>query len=216
MAKPLALVTDFDGTITADDFFTLAADRYFDEEMLAPWRDYLSGNKKHFDALNEMFQKLKNLPDLENFIKTIPLDACFLEVAKLCLQKNIPLTICSAGCDWYINLLLGNVMSENNICLITNHCDYSPQTGLVMNRLPQTHPCYDDNVGISKSAVVENLKQEGFKVIFAGDGPPDIAPARLADVVFAKKRLLQLCRQEGIKTETFNNFADICNYLKEN
>ena len=52
MAEQWALVSDFDGTVSADDFFTLAAGRYFTDEMLEPWREYLSGRKKHFDALN--------------------------------------------------------------------------------------------------------------------------------------------------------------------
>ena len=58
MSRPLAFVSDFDGTITADDFFTLAAARYFDDAMLAPWRAYQAGEKKHFDALNELFQQV--------------------------------------------------------------------------------------------------------------------------------------------------------------
>lgn len=216
MTGHLALVTDFDGTISADDFFTLAADRYFNEEMLAPWREYLTGNKKHFDALNEMFQKLRNLPELEDFVKSIPLDPCFPEVVKLCCQKHIPVYICSAGCNWYINLLIGKLIHRYDICLVTNPCDYSPQTGLVMHRLPETHPCYDDKIGISKAAVVKNLQSEGYQVVFAGDGPPDIEPARLADVVFAKKRLLDMCREENIVTKPFTDFNDVCTFLKEN
>lgn len=216
MSRPLAFVSDFDGTITADDFFTLAAVRYFDDAMLAPWRAYQAGEKKHFDALNEMFQQLKNLPDLESFTKSIAIDSCFPETAELCRRKRIPLYICSAGCDWYINLLIGSIIRENHICLVTNHCDYSPKTGLVMARLPQNHPCYDDEIGISKAGVVRQLKEQGFRVVFAGDGKPDILPAREADVVFAKKKLLELCRQEDIPTENFASFADIYRYLKEN
>ena len=84
-----------------------------------------------------------------------------------------------------------------------------------MKRLPEDHPCYDDNIGVSKAAVVKNLKERGFRVVFAGDGPPDILPAREADVVFAKKRLLDLCRRENIKTEPFTDFRDVCRFIKE-
>ena len=215
MSRPLALVSDFDGTITADDFFTLAAERYFDEKMLAPWRAYQSGEKKHFDALNEMFRQLKHLPDLEEFTKNIPIDSCFSETARFCHEKHIPVYICSAGCDWYIKLLIGNIIRENQICLVTNHCEYSLQTGLVMQRLPKNHPCYDDEIGVSKTEVVRQLKEQGFHVIFAGDGKPDIHPAREADVIFAKKKLLQLCLKENIPTQPFQSFADIHRYLKE-
>ena len=107
MAEQWALVSDFDGTVSADDFFTLAAGRYFTDEMLEPWREYLSGRKKHFDALNEMFGRLRGLPDLPAFVKNIPLDSWFPETVALCHAKKIPVYICSAGCDWYINLLIG-------------------------------------------------------------------------------------------------------------
>ena len=215
MAEQWALVSDFDGTVSADDFFTLAAGRYFTDEMLEPWREYLSGRKKHFDALNEMFGRLRGLPDLPAFVKNIPLDSWFPETVALCHAKKIPVYICSAGCDWYINLLIGGLIGKYGVCLVTYHCDYSVETGLVMKRLPEDHPCYDDNIGVSKAAVVKNLKERGFRVVFAGDGPPDILPAREADVVFAKKRLLDLCRRENIKTEPFADFRDVCRCIKE-
>jgi len=216
MPRPLALITDFDGTITADDFFTLAAERYFDDSMLAPWRAYQSGKKKHFEALAEMFRRLRGLPDLPDFVKSIPVDSFFSETVKLCHAKEIPVYICSAGCDWYINLLIGEVIREYQICLITNHCEYSIEKGLVMDRLPPDHSCYDDNTGVSKTAVVKELKEQGYKTVFAGDGLPDIFPAREADVVFARKNLLRLCREQGIKTLPFDNFSDIFRYIKEN
>ena len=215
MQTQWALVTDFDGTISADDFFTLAAQKYFDEQMLAPWRAYQKGEKKHFDALNEMFQKLRRLPDLDNFIKSIPLDKNFEKVAALCLDKNILVCICSAGCDYYINLLLGDIIEKYDINLITNHGEYSYSNGLKMTKLPKNHPCYDDAVGISKKLVVKNLQKRGKSVIFAGDGKPDIAAASCADVVFAKKQLLSMCQEDGIQTQPFNSFADIYNFIKE-
>lgn len=94
MAEQWALVSDFDGTVSADDFFTLAAGRYFTDEMLEPWREYLSGRKKHFDALNEMFGRLRGLPDLPAFVKNIPLDSWFPETVALCHAKKIPVYIC--------------------------------------------------------------------------------------------------------------------------
>ncbi|MFR6464425.1 MAG: hypothetical protein ACLUQJ_02795, partial [Alphaproteobacteria bacterium] len=129
-------------------------------------------------------------------------------------QKNSRLhLLCRLRLD--INLLIGGLIGKYGVCLVTNHCDYSVETGLVMKRLPEDHPCYDDNIGVSKAAVVKNLKERGFRVVFAGDGPPDILPAREADVVFAKKRLLDLCRRENIKTEPFADFRDVCRFIKE-
>lgn len=81
--------------------------------------------------------------------------------------------------------------------------------------LPQSSPYYNAEVGISKASVVQKLKDEGYFVVFAGDGPPDAAPAALADVVFAKKILLDLCNQQKIPCREFKNFSEIIRYLKE-
>ena len=70
------------------------------------------------------------------------------------------------------------------------------------------------SIGISKLSVIEKLKAEGYFVVFAGDGPPDVAPAEKADVVFAKKILLKVCREKGIKTEPFSNFGDILSFFE--
>ena len=84
-----------------------------------------------------------------------------------------------------------------------------------MKRLPADHPDYDANLCFSKAAVVKNRKERGFRVVVAGVRSADILPAREADVVFAKKRLLDLCRRENIKTEPFADFRDVCRCIKE-
>lgn len=216
MSMKTAFISDFDGTITAEDFFWYIAARWLDAEALEPWQEYLAGKESHLNALNRIFSCIR-VPktELDAFIKTIPYDKDFEKTAVYCRQKDIPFYICSAGCDYYINELIGGIIKKENIQLVTNHGVYSPESGLEMIPPPQSSPYYDEKIGISKAAIVRKLKAEGYKVVFAGDGPPDIAPARLADVVFAKKILLEKCREEGIKTETFNDYNDIFRYLKE-
>ena len=102
-----ALVSDFDGTISNNDFFYYIAERYFDEKALTPWHEYLAGTKKHFTALSEMFAGLRiSEEELQEFIKTIKLDKTFFTLAAYCQKQNIPVYICSAGCDYYIKVLL--------------------------------------------------------------------------------------------------------------
>lgn len=216
MTVKYAFVTDFDGTISDDDFFNYIAKQYFDEQALAPWRQYLSGHKTHFDALNEMFGQLKIPADEFNqFISQIAVDKYFSATIDLCFSKNIPIYICSAGCDYYIKLLIGDLIKKYNITLVTNDSHYCPLKGLNMQKPSQDSPYYDEKIGISKASIVARLHQEGYRVIYAGDGPPDIEAAKIADVVFAKKILLSKCQELGISTLKFNNFNDILNFIKE-
>lgn len=214
--KKIAFVSDFDGTITDDDFFAYTTKTYFDEQALEPWRAFLAGKKTHFQALKEMFAQIHApVDDLNAMIDSISVDPFLEPVWLLCRVKNVSLYVCSAGNDYYIRRLTGDLLKKYDVALVSNTGSYAPDTGLVMAAPEGTCPYFDADVGISKRKVVEKLKKDGFFVVFAGDGPPDVAPAELADVVFAKKFLLKACREKGIKTEKFEGFKDILNYFKE-
>lgn len=210
-----AFVTDFDGTITFDDFFWLVVEQYFAKDKLEPWNQYLDGKLSHFNALNQIFQSLHiTEKELDDFITKINIDEHFLPTVKLCHSKQIPIYITSAGCDYYIKRTIGNIINKYQITLITNKGEYSQETGLQMIPPPTDSLFYNEETGISKTAVVQKLKEEGYRVIFAGDGPPDFAPAKLSDVIFARKHLLKRCQKEGIKTENFQSYKDIYTFIK--
>ncbi len=209
-----ALVSDFDGTISFDDFFYFAFEKYLTKNDLEPWGEYINGNKTHFEALNEIYNKIKAPKDeLDEFIKEIKIDDAFFKTFDLCEEKSIPFYIVSAGCDYYIKITLGEMLKK--ITLITNSGSYSQETGLVLSPQPIDSPYYDKNVGVNKRAVVEELKEKGYSVIFAGDGYPDVEPAMASDVVFARKHLLEECKRLKIKTQNFDSYKRIYDYIKE-
>lgn len=213
MKQPLALVSDFDGTISDDDFFNYIARAYFDEKALSPWREYLSGNKKHFDALAEMFAKVRvSVSDLNKLIDSIKLDTKFIKLAEFCSIQNIPVYICSAGSDYYIRRCLKNAIERLNITIISNSGAYSPKTGLIISPNQQY---YDEQVGVSKIKIVQKLQQQGYFVIYCGDGLPDIEAAKQADKVFARKELLRICQQQKIKVSELDNFLTVQKFIQE-
>lgn len=208
-------MTDFDGTVSFEDFFWHVADKYFDKQALKPWQEYLNGTKTHFNALNQMFSGLREKPEIfDNFIQQIKFDPEFVPTMQLCKAKNIPVYMVSAGCDYYILRILDGILKEYNIRLITNHSSYTQNSGLSMIAPPKDSPYYDEKIGISKSSVVKNLQEQGYEVIYAGDGPPDLSPAKIADVVFAKKMLLELCQKNHIITQKFDDYKDIYQYIE--
>lgn len=209
-------LSDFDGTISDDDFFFYTARAFFDDDALLPWREYLAGKKSHFDALKEMFGSLR-LPKeaFDRFIEGVRIDAQIEAVFALCREKQIPIYIASAGCDYYIIKLIGDLIGNYNITLLSNRGEYTPEGGLIMIAPEKDDPFYDPNTGVSKYKLAKSLKDRGYKIIFAGDGLPDIEPAQISDIVFARKVLLQKCEEAGIKTRKFDNFGDIAQLLKE-
>jgi len=214
--QKLAFVTDFDGTITDDDFFQYVKEAFFDDAALAPWYRYIDGELSHFDALKQIYRTLKvSEAELTDLVKSVKIDKWVIPTFKLLNDAQIPIYIASAGCDYYIKLLVGAEIEKYKITLVTNPSSYTQAGGLAMERPPETSPYYDKSFGISKMKIVKHLQDSGKHVIFAGDGPPDIEPARLADKVFAKKILLNKCIEEGIKTEEFDNFKNIYDFFDE-
>lgn len=213
MTRPVALVSDFDGTISDDDFFNYIVRRYLNDDALKPWQEYLNGRKKHFDALAEMFAKLRIAKtEFDAFIDTIVIDKSFIELAEFCALRKVPVFICSAGSDYYIRRRLRGVTERLHITLISNPGVYDEKTGLVIR---PNRDYYDSELGVSKAAVVQELCRQGFYVVYCGDGAPDIKAAAAAQKVFARSRLYELCRQYGIPAEKLENFNNVKNFMEE-
>ena len=213
MTRPVALVSDFDGTISDDDFFNYVTRRYLNDDALEPWREYLNGRKKHFDALAEIFAELR-VPqkEFDQFINTIVIDKSFLELAEFCALRKVPVFICSAGSDYYIRHRLKDDMERLNITLISNSGTYDEKKGLVIR---PNRDYYDSELGVSKAEVVQELCRQGFYVVYCGDGAPDIKAAAAAQKVFARSRLYELCRQYGVPAEKLENFDNVKNFMEE-
>ncbi len=210
-----ALISDFDGTISKEDFFNMVIDRLLTREDIKPWDDYLAGKITHVEALSRIFAKVR-IPqnELDKFIESIEIDPQFPETLELCKKLEIPVYICSAGMDYYILKRIPEYIKKYNITLLSNKGEYSPQTGFKVTPPAPGSPFYSKDAGVSKDALVQHLKQQGFFTIYAGDGRPDIKAARTADAVFAKGILLGLCKEQGIQTLQFGGFGDIIKYIK--
>lgn len=217
MKNKIVLISDFDGTISKKDFFYMVIDTLLKDkkDSLAPWNDYLNGKIKHIDALTGIFSQIHlTQAELDKFISTIEVDSYFYDTAKYCKDKNIPFYICSAGTNYYIKKRIFDSLHKYNITLISNDATYSQQDGMKLVAPEQNSPYYNSNTGISKQAIVQKLKNEGFFTVYAGDGKPDFKSAQIADVVFAKDMLLELCKDKNIETKPFNDFKDILNYIR--
>ena len=213
--KKIVLISDFDGTITKEDFFNMAVERLLSPKALKPWHDYVSGKTTHIDALTGIFSQIRLSQDeLDKFIDTIHIDKYFYDVMDFCVEHKIPVYICSAGTKYYIEKKIGKEIKKYAIQVVSNDGVYSPEKGLRLIAPDKNNPFYDPNTGISKEALVKKLNTERYFTIYAGDGRPDLLPSKIADAVFAKSVLLDMCKKENIKTEKFESFKDILEYIR--
>jgi 2-hydroxy-3-keto-5-methylthiopentenyl-1-phosphate phosphatase len=87
--KKIALISDFDGTISVDDFFWYAIKDYLDENSLQPWNDYLDKKITHFEALSKIFGQIRaEKEDFDNFIDKFPIEEKFVDTLALLRQLN--------------------------------------------------------------------------------------------------------------------------------
>lgn len=214
--KPAMLISDFDGTISKKDFFWYLIDNFLTKEDCEPWNDYLNGTITHVQALAKIFEKVHiDKKAFDEFILTLPIEESFVDTVKLCNEKHIPFNILSAGADYYIKHIIKQLKIEGLVHIYSNKSDYSKETGLKFYKFDKNYLFYSDFFGISKKKVVQHFKDQGYFCIFAGDGNPDIEPAQIADVVFARETLLKKCKKSGIKTEKFDSYADIFNFINK-
>jgi len=211
----IVLISDFDGTISKEDFFNMTVERLLTPQDLQPWQDYLDKKITHAEALGRIFSKVRiSQSEMDSFIRGIEIDPEFQNTLKLCKKLKIPVYICSAGMDYYILKRIPKEIKKYNITLLANTGKYCPDTGFTLIPPSKDYPFYDKGTGVSKEALVKYLKKQGFFTVYAGDGIPDLKAAKAADAVFAKSVLLKLCQEEGIKTLKFDGFGDVTNYIK--
>lgn len=121
MVKKWAFVSDFDGTISKQDFYIVMMDKYFPEgrKLFQKWR---AGGLKDIDFLSSIFQSINQ--DEEQIIKdilNIPIDEYVPDFIKRVQTSGADFYILSAGTDYYIkHILRKNNVDSSNCSLVVN------------------------------------------------------------------------------------------------
>ncbi|WP_113929098.1 MtnX-like HAD-IB family phosphatase [Bacillus sp. P14.5] len=208
--KKWAFVSDFDGTISEQDFYDLVIEKYF-EEGRALYTQWKNGEMKDIEFLGEVFKNINEKE--ENLIKeiqNIPIDEFAMGFIKKVQQHGGDFFILSAGTDYYIQHLLAHYGIEN-VKIYSNE-GYFENEGVHLN-LDESHPHYHERYGIDKSIVIQDLQKEYETVHFIGDSEPDTHPAMHADLVFAKKALQDMLREKAIPFVAVKTFQEVDSYL---
>jgi 2-hydroxy-3-keto-5-methylthiopentenyl-1-phosphate phosphatase len=124
------------------------------------------------------------------------------------LQKNIKFLILSDGFQKYINRILENhEIKVESLDILANDAD------LVDNKLKLSFntPECEHGCANCKYSHVLKLKNEGYKIIYIGDGLSDIFPAtELADIIYARNNEdLAKKLEADSKLQVFDSFSKI-------
>jgi 2,3-diketo-5-methylthio-1-phosphopentane phosphatase len=205
-----ALVSDFDGTITRNDFYLLIARQYMDGTDLDRYFSlYREGKMSHFDAMAAYFSHAPtDAAELDRLIEETEPDAGLADAVRKLRDASWELIIVSAGSSWYIDRILRRVGVD--AAVHSNPGSIEAGRGLVLEK-PINSPFFCEEVGVNKAAVVQDAIGRYQKVAFAGDGPPDVEPALLVppDMRFARSYLAEELRRRGEAFHSFSRWSEV-------
>ena len=201
-----AVLTDFDGTITRED----VAEAILEEFAPPEWWEIEELHRARTIGTRESMVRQFALvkareEDLLAFVdRHAELDETFKPFVSFCYREKIMVEIVSEGLDLYVHHLLTRWGID--LPVRTNRTTF--EEGHVRISYP-----YADATctlcGTCKLLRLFQLRASGFQVAYVGDGHSDLCPAIEADLVFAKRELADLCREEEIPFVLFESFSDV-------
>jgi 2,3-diketo-5-methylthio-1-phosphopentane phosphatase len=207
------LVTDFDGTLTRNDFFHLVVDAFAPAGTADYWAAYRSGTLTHFQALQGIFANITaSEEEVLAAVARAELEPRLAHWVQALAHAGWDVVVASAGCEWYIRHLLAEARVELPVYANPGH--FVAGQGLRMEA-PVTSPFYSPTTGINKAAIVRSGLDTGRTVAFAGDGFPDAEAARLvpAKLRFARADLAAALDREGLPYTPFERWAEVAGAL---
>src|SRR5262245_31828206 len=101
------LVTDFDGTLTRNDFFQLVVEAFAPEALAEFWDGYRAGRYTHFEALAGIFTSIRASEDeVLAVVRRAELEPELKPWLARLHAAGWDVVVASAGCRWYVERLL--------------------------------------------------------------------------------------------------------------
>lgn len=211
--KDFAFISDFDGTLTKKDFYKILSEAYLKDEFSPRYKSWKSGEIKDREYLSYVFNNIKRSEaEILEDILNIPFDPsakAFIEQVK---GAGGDFIIISAGTSYYIDKILEKQNIEG-VDVYSNKGVFK-DNGIYFD-LDKNSEFYSDRYGIDKLIVIEKLKRNYRKVFYAGDSEPDLKPALVADLVFAKGELVEFLKKEKKDFIEFEDFSEVWDNLKK-
>ncbi len=211
--KKTLVQCDFDNTIAEFDVSFMLLDAFANGD----WRQFLEEYREHRIPVGVFSQRTfamikadeKTMLDYLFAGDRVSIRPGFKELLDLCSRKGFAFVIVSNGLRFYIEAVLKHI-GVSGIEVFAAHTEFKSD-GLGITYIgPDGQPVLDN----FKQLYVERHKNQGYRVIYIGDGYSDIAPASLTDRVFARDDLLAHCWENNLKCAPFNDLNDVVRGLE--
>jgi 2-hydroxy-3-keto-5-methylthiopentenyl-1-phosphate phosphatase len=197
---------DFDNTVTYKDISFLLLDAFAG----AAWREHLEKYQEgkisvgEFNRLSFSMVKAGHQEMLDYIKDRVRLRPGFQEFAQFCREKGFRLVIVSNGLDFYIEEILKGLGLKD----IEHHAAETRfnQEGLKVRYVGADGTVLDRDFKLSW---VKKFLNEGYRVVYIGDGNSDFVPAQQCHHIFATASLLIHCQQNDVACTPFADFNDV-------
>jgi len=209
--SPIMIQSDFDGTLTIGD----VSFKILDEFTGLSWRtllgDYLQGKISVNRFNSTVFGMVKADRDtLERFVREkAVIRPGFLELLDICRERNFRFVIVSNGVMFYIETIL-KMLGVHDIEVAAAKAIFRPE-GM--------ESWYEDPDGKRiedgfKESYARRFLQQGYRVVYLGNGDSDFAAAKMCNHIFSIDSLTMCCLEAGVAHTPFSDLNDIVRDLK--
>lgn len=213
----IAIVTDFDGTLMEQD----VGDEIMDllditkhaqvVEASRLFREKKVGSLAWIEAAYPLLNGRQ--AQVDSILEGVNLREGARAFVEFCQEKDTPVTVLSDGMQYYIEqILLREQLTVSRVIANPIHYTVDGQFQFgVQNTNAACKWC-----GCCKASIVKQLKEEGWLVIYIGDGSSDYYGSGFADWIFARGSLARYLTAEDSAYYPFETFYDILKILASN
>jgi 2,3-diketo-5-methylthio-1-phosphopentane phosphatase len=204
------ILCDFDGTISVEDITDSLLERFGRPGWQAIEQAWKRGEIGSRDCMAQQVGLLEAADgELDAHLDSMMIDRAFPQFVAATRAAGVPLTVLSDGLDYAIRRVLGQ-HGLDDLPIVANRFTAVGESGWRLE-FPWGSPhCRSGNC---KCASVASAHAERRRVLLIGDGTSDFCVAGVADLVFAKHRLIEHCRSAGIPYVPITGFADALELL---
>lgn len=204
--EQVAVLCDFDGTATSVDVTDTLYLKFGDEVCKATMERWARGEIATPEELQICFSRMyPRKEEMEEFLDTVPLDPGFETLVSFCRRRGYEFAVLSDGLHWYIDRILER-HGFDQLTVYANEIEFE-EDGVKLS-FPWHDPSWPMR-GTSKPSIVSGYQDEGFRVVFIGNGLSDAEVAGVADLLYAKGRFLEHCREAGIPAIPFSGLREV-------
>jgi 2-hydroxy-3-keto-5-methylthiopentenyl-1-phosphate phosphatase len=209
---PLAILVDYDGTISQVDVAERILYYFIGERYAADEAAYGSGEVGSRTLFESQVKLLPSVPDaVVALAEAQPHDPTFASFVERALQLHVPVEVVSDGFGFYIEPALARLGVPPIPVIAANTTFDGIEAAMTFpNGNPDCLVC-----GTCKRRRVLGHQLMGRTVIFIGDGESDRYGAAYSDTIFAKRALIDLCEREGWPFMRWEDFAGVERWLDQ-